>query len=255
MRQTSSGPCLGLDKSSSVAIATLPPLIIPPTLPIPLPSSLFSFLISLLPSLLHFFVSTRRASTPAIMRYALSLLPALAAASPLLQVGTIHNGAAPVLSSTHAKEVPNSYMVVFKKHVKHEAAQSHHEWVQSIHTKNQDERMELRKRSQFPLTSEVFDGLKHTYNIVGGLMGYSGHFDDETLEAIRRHPDVSQPHPYLPFSLHRRFVLRFATQPRAGKSRSRALRALLREMAAPLELALSPQATPPSRHAIRRNRT
>lgn len=125
------------------------------------------------------------------MRYStLSLLPALAAASPMMTVGTIHNDAAPVLSSTQSKEVPNSYMIVFKKHVKDSHAKSHHSWVQSIHTKNQDERMELRKRSQFPITEEIFDGLKHTYNIVGGLMGYSGHFDDETIEAIRRHPDV-----------------------------------------------------------------
>jgi cerevisin len=63
--------------------------------------------------------------------------------------------------------------------------------VQSVHVKAQDERMELRKRSQFPMTTEAFEGLKHTYDIVGGLVGYSGHFDDETLEQIRRHPDVS----------------------------------------------------------------
>jgi len=108
----------------------------------------------------------------------------------MLHVGTIHNDAAPVLSTTQSKQVPNSYMIVFKKHVKDHHAKDHHSWVQSIHTKSQDERMELRKRSQFPITEEVFDGLKHTYNIVGGLMGYSGHFDDETIEAIRRHPDV-----------------------------------------------------------------
>jgi len=125
------------------------------------------------------------------MRYsALSLLPALAVASPMLQVGTIHKDAAPILSSTQSKEVPNSYMVVFKKHVKESSAKEHHDWVQSIHTKSSNERMELRKRSQFPVTTEIFDGLKHTYNIIGGMVGYSGHFDDETIEAIRRHPDV-----------------------------------------------------------------
>tara|TARA_R110002003_G_scaffold124_14_gene11308 strand:- start:3432 stop:3890 length:459 start_codon:yes stop_codon:yes gene_type:complete len=85
-------------------------------------------------------------------------------------------------------------MVVFKKHVKDSHAKEHHSWVQSIHTKQESERMELRKRSQFPVTTEVFDGLKHTYNIIGGLVGYSGHFDDETIEAIRRHPDVSPSH-------------------------------------------------------------
>lgn len=81
-------------------------------------------------------------------------------------------------------------MIVFKKHVKDHHAKEHHDWVQSFHTQSQ-ERMELRKRSDFPVTAEIFDGLKHTYNIIGGMMGYSGHFDDETIEAIRRHPDVS----------------------------------------------------------------
>jgi cerevisin len=82
-------------------------------------------------------------------------------------------------------------MVVFKKHVKPEHAEHHHNWVKGIHAASQQERMELRKkRSEFPLTSEIFGGLKHTYNIAGSLLGYSGHFDDETIEQLRRHPDV-----------------------------------------------------------------
>jgi len=122
---------------------------------------------------------------------ALSLLPLLASANPVLKVGTIHNDAAPILSSSNAEEVPNSYMIVFKKHVQHEDATKHHSWVQNIHTAGQQERMELRKRSNLPYSDEVFSGLKHTYNIVGSMLGYSGHFDDETIEQIRRHPDVS----------------------------------------------------------------
>ncbi|KAF3011197.1 serine protease [Curvularia kusanoi] len=127
------------------------------------------------------------------MKYAYTLpaLAALAAASPMLQVGTIHNDAAPILSSTQSKSIADSYMIVFKKHVKHEHTKDHHDWVQSIHTKSQNDRMELRKRSQFPVTTTVFEGLKHTYNIAGGILGYSGHFDEETIEAIRRHPDLA----------------------------------------------------------------
>jgi cerevisin len=128
------------------------------------------------------------------MRYsALTLLPLLASASPVVNVGTIHNDAAPVLSSTTAEEVPNGYMVVFKKHVKHTDASEHHSWVQQIHSKGEQQRMELRKRSNLPITADIIDGLKHTYNIAGGIMGYSGSFDDETIEQIRRHPDVSLP--------------------------------------------------------------
>lgn len=131
--------------------------------------------------------------------YTMTALAALAAASPMLQVGTIHNDAAPILSSTQSTEIADNYMIVFKKHVKHEHTKDHHAWVQSIHTKAQGDRMELRKRSsQFPVTETVFEGLKHTYNIAGGIMGYSGHFDEDTIEAIRRHPDVStKPSPSL----------------------------------------------------------
>jgi len=123
----------------------------------------------------------------------LSLAPLLAAASPVLNVGTIHNDVAPVLSSMNAKAIPDSYIVVFKKHVKHADAQAHHSWVQDIHLSSQSTKMELKKRSQFPITTEIFEGLKHTYNIAGGLVGYSGHFDEEVIEQVRRHPDVSRP--------------------------------------------------------------
>ncbi|KAI9801079.1 MAG: serine protease [Piccolia ochrophora] len=119
----------------------------------------------------------------------LSVLPLLASASPMLNVGTIHNEAAPILSSSHAKEIPDSYIVVFKKHVSPESAVVHHGWVQDVHVAKENERTELRKRSQLPFVTSLFEGLKHTYHI-GDLLGYSGHFDDDVIEKVRRHPDV-----------------------------------------------------------------
>ncbi|KAL2220139.1 serine protease [Thermoascus aurantiacus ATCC 26904] len=119
----------------------------------------------------------------------LSLLPLLTAASPVV-VDSIHNGAAPVLSSSNAKEIPDSYIVVFKKHVTPESAAAHQSWVQDIHLEFENQRTELRKRSQFPFRDDAFGGLKHTYNIAGSLLGYSGHFDESVIEQIRRHPDV-----------------------------------------------------------------
>jgi len=127
----------------------------------------------------------------AIMKYfASGLLPMLAAASPIV-LDSIHNEAAPILSTETAKTIPNSYMIVFKDHVSHEDASAHHEWVQQIHTKTEDYRAELRKRSQIPLVDDVFEGLKHTFHIPGTLSGYSGHFDDEVVEQVRQHPDVA----------------------------------------------------------------
>ncbi|KAF7508456.1 hypothetical protein GJ744_009169 [Endocarpon pusillum] len=119
----------------------------------------------------------------------LSVLPVLASASPVL-VDSIHNNAAPILSSSNAKELPNSYIIVFKKHVTDNVAAAHHSWVQDLHLEKQNTRTELRKRDQFPFSDMIFEGFKHTYNIAGGFLGYSGHFDEETIEQVRRHPDV-----------------------------------------------------------------
>jgi hypothetical protein len=139
--------------------------------------------ISVLPNILS--CSLFRHST---MKGLLLLLP-LAAASPF-SIGTIHKDVAPLLSSSNAKEVPNSYVIKFKKHVTHEAANKHHSWVQDLHYTTQNTKAELRKRDQFPFQDTVFEGLRHTYNIAGNFLGYSGHFDDDVIEQVRRHPDV-----------------------------------------------------------------
>ncbi|KAH8660642.1 putative subtilisin-like proteinase Spm1 [Tricladium varicosporioides] len=124
----------------------------------------------------------------------LSLLPLLASAAPAsFSTETIHDDAAPILTSSNAKLVKDSYIVVFKKHVSADSASHHHKWVQDVHTESEAVRTELRKRSsssEFPITTEIFEGLKHTYNIAGDFLGYSGHFDDSVIEKVRRHPDV-----------------------------------------------------------------
>jgi cerevisin len=114
----------------------------------------------------------------------LSLLPLLAVASPIIP-SSIHNGAAPILSSTNAEEIPDSYIIVFKNHVDSASAAAHQTWVQDIHMQHN----ELRKRS-FPYTQDLFQGLKNSFNIAGSFLGYTGHFDENVIEAIRRHPDV-----------------------------------------------------------------
>ena len=119
------------------------------------------------------------------------LLPLVAVASPIV-VDTIHNDAAPLLSSSNAVEIPDNYIIVFKKHVTSTSALAHHSWVQDIHFEAENTKMELRKRSQIPMMVEdMFAGLKHTYDIAGSFLGYSGHFDESVVERIRRHPDVS----------------------------------------------------------------
>lgn len=119
-------------------------------------------------------------------------LPLLASASPMLHETSIHGDAAPIMSSANAKEIPDSYMIKFKKHVTTNLAAQHHDWVQDLHLNTQKAKTELKKRSQTPMLDDIFHGLKHTYNFAGGFMGYSGHFDEAVIEEIRRHPDVSR---------------------------------------------------------------
>ncbi|KAH7362344.1 cerevisin [Plectosphaerella cucumerina] len=114
---------------------------------------------------------------------------AVANAAPSFSVGTVHSEAAPVLSSANAEHIPDSYIIKFKEHVSESGASSHQSWVQDLHAKKDDERLELRKRGQEPIVETVFEGLKHTYSL-SGFLGYSGHFDEATIEAVRRHPDV-----------------------------------------------------------------
>ena len=99
---------------------------------------------------------------------------------------------APLLSPKSTEhEIKDSYIVVFKDHVKESQADVHREWVQDLHSTS------LKKRSQIPLLKsgaewlhEAVDGVKHTYNIAGSLLGYAGSFDSSVLEEIRKHPDV-----------------------------------------------------------------
>ena len=118
-------------------------------------------------------------------------LAAVASASPVM-LDSINNEPAPVVTSANAKAIPDSYMIKFKPHVNQNLAAAHHDWVQDVHlARTESRKIELKKRSQEPLVSEIFTGLKHTYNIAGSLLGYSGHFDESVIEQIRRHPDVS----------------------------------------------------------------
>lgn len=119
-------------------------------------------------------------------------------ATPVFDATVIDKDAAPLLSSTSSAEheIPNNYIVVFKKDVDSNKATDHHNWVTSMHRSTVSE---LRKRSQVPLASssgwfddiEAMAGLKHTYDIGGIMKGYSGAFDATVLSHIRKHPDVA----------------------------------------------------------------
>jgi cerevisin len=64
---------------------------------------------------------------------------------------------------------------------------NHQMWIQKLHVDREPVHMDLKKRG---LIEDAFKGLKHTYKIGRDFLGYSGHFDEETIEQVRRHPDV-----------------------------------------------------------------
>ncbi|EPS37858.1 hypothetical protein H072_8474 [Dactylellina haptotyla CBS 200.50] len=124
--------------------------------------------------------------------------PVLVIASPILDTTVVDR--APLLGSLSASdhEIPDSYIVVFKKGVDEKTVDAHHTWIQETHASA------LKKRSQIPLggkpsgsflNSVIEDakdllGFKHSFNIPGAFKGYSGDFDEATLDLIRSHPDV-----------------------------------------------------------------
>ncbi|KAK6542617.1 serine protease [Orbilia ellipsospora] len=124
--------------------------------------------------------------------------PLLVVASPILDTAVVSR--APLLSSLSASdhEIPDSYIVVFKKTVDDKTVDAHHNWIQETHASS------LKKRSQIPLGGKpsgsflntvIEDakdllGFKHAFDIPGALKGYSGSFDEDTLDLIRSHPDV-----------------------------------------------------------------
>jgi cerevisin len=122
------------------------------------------------------------------MRSVLALTVAAVAQASSFSVETIHDAAAPVLSSVEAEAIPDAYIVKFKDHVDDSAATVHHTWIQDMHSNGEQERLELRKRGEI---AEAFAGLKHTFNIGEGFKGYAGHFHESVIEQLRTHPDVS----------------------------------------------------------------
>ncbi|KAF3933649.1 Cerevisin [Dactylellina cionopaga] len=125
--------------------------------------------------------------------------PVLICASPIFDSTVVNR--APLLSSTSAAdhEIPDSYIVVFKKGVDDKTVDAHQTWIQETHAST------LKKRSQAPLggkpsssflntvvdeVEEVLGGFKHSFDINGAFKGYAGSFDENTIDLIRSHPDV-----------------------------------------------------------------
>ncbi|KAF3935150.1 Cerevisin [Dactylellina cionopaga] len=113
--------------------------------------------------------------------------PVLTCASPISDSTVVNH--VTLLSSTSAAkhEIPNSYIVVFKKDVDDNIFDTHQIWIQETQATS------LKKRIQIPLSgkpSSFLSGFKHSFNINDGFKGYAGSFDESTINLIRSHPDV-----------------------------------------------------------------
>jgi len=91
---------------------------------------------------------------------------------------------APLVSSDSAQVIPDSYIVVFKKHVDEAKVKYHHS---CIHDYVSEEKRSLSKRG---LLGDFLSGIKHTFDF-NSFQGYSGRFSEEILDKIRRSDEVA----------------------------------------------------------------
>ncbi|KAI9026294.1 serine protease [Hyaloraphidium curvatum] len=107
-------------------------------------------------------------------------LAGAAAASPFrISVPFVRGGEAaertamaPLLSSMDSQVIDDHYIVVLRKDAAQAALNAHQLWVQQAPAK------------------AGFRGFKHAFDVAGKLAGYTAHVDAETLEQIRRSPEV-----------------------------------------------------------------
>ncbi|KAJ1944412.1 proteinase B, partial [Linderina macrospora] len=114
-----------------------------------------------------------------LLKYvSVTIIAVVAAANPL---GLTVDSAAPLLASYESEVIPDSYIVVFKDNVapRKQAFQSHFTWLANdIQAAN----------ARSPLNHEA-NKISHVYE--DAIVGYSGRFQPEILERIRKSPDVA----------------------------------------------------------------
>ncbi|KAF9130839.1 serine protease [Mortierella sp. 14UC] len=84
---------------------------------------------------------------------------------------------APLISSSNADVVPDSYIIVFKDGVR---ANDHSAWATSLHK---------RDLSANGIWDNIASGVKHVYDM-GSFQGLAGRFRPDVLDEIRKNPDV-----------------------------------------------------------------
>lgn len=112
---------------------------------------------------------------------ALALASTVSAAYPPARSAYVHSEQlAPIISSTEAEIIPDSYFVVFKSGV---LASDHSAWVHELADVSASGCHGSDEKSSF-------SGVKHVYDM-GDFQGLAGQFHPDVLSEIRKNPDVS----------------------------------------------------------------
>lgn len=114
------------------------------------------------------------------------LIASLSNAKPLERFA--NDNIAPLYIAPDSELIDNSYIVILKDHLGPHEIQSHVSWIRSLSDCN-NQRLS-KKISDYLDPHTVVAGIEHVYN-TPHLKGYSGTFDDKTLEAIRQLNDVA----------------------------------------------------------------
>lgn len=84
----------------------------------------------------------------------------------------------------------NTYIVILKNDISEASFEEHISWVRTIHSQAEKERTELREHSQSSING-LPSGINHVYDIATAFNGYSGDFDEKTINKIKSRSDVS----------------------------------------------------------------
>jgi len=78
----------------------------------------------------------------------------------------------------------DAFIVVFKESTTRATIVFHLEWLKYIHFKKETLGISLRDRAP------IRGGVKHTFDIGGTFLGYSGQFDGHIIEQVAQTPEV-----------------------------------------------------------------
>lgn len=104
-------------------------------------------------------------------------MAATALVSSVLAVPMVAAKGRLIASSRESTPIEGKYLIALKPGLKRRDLDTHLDWVDGVHKRG--------------LSALQFNGVEKTYSGSYNFHGYAGHFDEATIAAIRKNPDVS----------------------------------------------------------------